>query len=203
MKSLFVLAGAFALAACGNNTPPGTTTPVPSAAPAPAEKTSIEPPPPATPPKPLDLKGALAVTIPEMEDVRDAVASKGGAIFAMWAASEMKWSELQALEAAKYAMVMKDSVSERGKRICTTGRIIEIAVDRTAGKPLYFGGMYDEAGKLYRFIAVGSTGALVESSRAKFCGVVVGQQHYQNSAGGVAHSVQLVGMFDLPENRTR
>lgn len=120
MKSLFVLAGAFALAACGNNTPPGTTTPVPSAAPAPAEKTSIEPPPPATPPK-----------------------------------------------------------------------------------PLYFGGMYDEAGKLYRFIAVGSTGALVESSRAKFCGVVVGQQHYQNSAGGVAHSVQLVGMFDLPENRTR
>ncbi len=203
MKTYLALAAMLALSACGDSAPPSPAASAPVAAPAaPAapEKPAVAPPAPATP---LDLKGAIASTISQMEDVQDALASKGAAILAIWAASEMKWSELQTLEPAKYAMVMKDSASERGKRICAAGRIIEIAVDRTTGTPLFFGGMYDDTGNLYRFIAVGSTGELVQNSRAKFCGVVAGQLHYQNSVGGVAHSVQLVGMFDLPENRKR
>lgn len=168
-----------------------------------------KPAPPASPsnvsptknPEPVDLRMAIATARPFMEDVHDAPASKGAAILAIWGASNMTWSDLQTLDVGKYALVMKDSASQRGKRICLGGTIIEIGVDRTAGEPLYVGGMYDEAGKIYRFIAVGSTGELVENSRAKFCGVVTGQMHYSNSVGGVAHSVQLVGMFDLPANR--
>lgn len=208
MKTSFALVAALAVAACGNNdAPPNHSVPAPAPAvptvPAAPAAPAAAPSAPEASSKPLDLQGALAIAIPEMEDVQDAPASKGAALLAVWGASAMKWSELQALDTAKYAMVMKDSASQRRKLICTTGRIIEIAVDRSTGSPLFFGGMFDDAGKLYRFIAVGSTGELVQNSRAKFCGVVTGQLHYQNSMGGVAHSVQLVGMFDLPANRKR
>ena len=53
---------------------------------------------------------------------------------------------------------------------------------------------------IYRFLAVKSTGNITDESSAKFCGVVIGKMDYANSAGGVAHAIQLVGMFDLPEN---
>jgi len=99
-------------------------------------------------------------------------------------------------------MVMKDSNSQRGSRICTGGRVIEISVDNTVpGGKVFLGGMYNDAGQLYRFVAVRSTGEIVANSRAKFCGIVTGQQHYANSVGGIAHAVHLVGMFDLPENK--
>jgi hypothetical protein len=57
------------------------------------------------------------------------------------------------------------------------------------------------AENLYRFYAVGSTGSIVESSSARFCGVAIGKYDYTNSMGGAGHAVAAVGMFDLPENR--
>lgn len=138
-----------------------------------------------------------------MTDTQDGNLDQGTAALALWSIERMKWSELQEIPVGKYAMVMKDSDSQRGSRICTGGRIIEISVDNTVpGSKVFLGGMYDDAGHIYRFIAVRSTGEIVANSRAKFCGIVTGQQHYQNSAGGVAHAVHLVGMFDLPENKT-
>jgi hypothetical protein len=127
--------------------------------------------------------------------------SPGAARLAVWGAKRLKWDELQQLPQTKVALVMKDSDKERGKRICTSGSIIEISAEDLKGEKLYAGGMYGDGWKIYRFIAVGSTGELVERSRARFCGVVIGRFDYPNSAGGTAHSVQLVGMFDLPENK--
>jgi hypothetical protein len=49
-------------------------------------------------------------------------------------------------------------------------------------------------------VTVGSSGALVEGSHTGICGVAIGRFDYTNSMNGVAHAVQLVGMFDLPEN---
>jgi hypothetical protein len=99
---------------------------------------------------------------------------------------------------------MKDPDSQRGQKLCANGEVIEIALDRSVpGQKVFLGGMYDDGGRIYRFIAVQSTGEIMAHSRARFCGVVTGQQHYENSMGGVAHAVHLVGMFDLPENKAR
>lgn len=149
-----------------------------------------------------NLKDFIATSKSHMADINDSSLDTGSVALALWGAEHMKWSELQEIPDGKYAMVMKDSDSQRGKRICTNGRVIEIAVDRSLpDKKVFLGGMYDDGGRLYRFIAVRSTGEIVANSRARFCGIITGQQHYQNSIGGTAHSVHLVGMFDLPENK--
>lgn len=149
------------------------------------------------------LNEAIAATRLDMADVQGDEVSKGAALLAIWGADHMKWGELQAIPAGKYGMVMKEPDSQRGARLCVNGRVIEIAVDTTVPQKIYQGGMFDADGRIYRFIAGGSTGEIMAESHAKFCGIVTGQQHYPNSAGGVAHAVHLVGMFDLPENRTR
>jgi len=66
----------------------------------------------------------------------------------------------------------------------------------------FVGLVMSNAGNLFHFDAVGSTGTLVGTNYARICGVITGLYDYSNSAGGTGHAVQIVGMFDLPENKT-
>jgi len=147
------------------------------------------------------LADAIVAFKSKMTDFDDADISQGAAFLALWGAKHMSWEELQAVDQGKYALVMKDPDSQRGKRLCTHGGIIEIEVDNGIQDKVYLGGMIDEAARVYRFVAVKSTGDLVGGSVARFCGIVTGKNNYQNSGGGVEHAVHLVGMFDLPENK--
>lgn len=148
------------------------------------------------------LREAIASTRLDMTDIRGGDVSVGAAKLAIWGAENMRWAELQEIPTTKYGLVMKDPDDQRGQKLCTSGLVIEIERDRSVpGKKIFTGGMYDDGGRIYRFVALQSTGEIMAHSRARFCGVVTGQQHYQNSAGGVAHAVHLVGMFDLPENK--
>lgn len=171
---------------------------------------SVEPPPPPAPPKPptlaeqlmaqTSLQGALSVTKPHFVDSNEGLTPAAAAL-ALWGTSNLRWSELNALPETKFALVMKDSEAERGKRLCAGGSIIEIAVDRSSGSPVYMGGLITPGGKVLRFAALGSTGELVQNSSARFCGVVTGRESYSNSGGGTTHAVFAVGLFDLPENK--
>lgn len=147
------------------------------------------------------LPQAIEFAKPHMEDIQGEGVSKGTGILAFWASTNLKWAELIELPSSKHGLIMKDSAAQLGKRLCVKGRVIEIARDKTVEQPLFTGGMFDGTGRIYRFVAVGSTGDIVGNTQAGFCGIVTGQQHYLNSAGGVAHAVQLVGLFDLPENK--
>lgn len=188
------------LTACSDKASKSTT------APAQQPSTQLSAPTPAPQPRlpKLDyenLGAAIDATKPHMDDTFNKT-SDGALLLTLWSRNNMKWPELQTLPQSKYALVMKDSDSQRGKRLCVNGMVVEIAADGSAGNPkIYTGGLMDEGGHFYRFIAVKSTGELVEQSRANFCGVVIGRNDYSNSIGGVAHSVQLVGMFDLAENK--
>ncbi|WAR45493.1 hypothetical protein [Methylomonas rapida] len=149
----------------------------------------------------FSLQDVITLTKPQMEDIQGEGVSKGTALLAFWATASLKWNELMALPNSKHGLIMKDSSTELGKRLCVKGLVIEIARDKSVEEPLFTGGMLDNAGRIYRFAAVGSTGDIVGNSHAGFCGIVTGQQHYANSIGGVAHAVMLVGLFDLPENK--
>lgn len=151
--------------------------------------------------KTLSLQQAIDLAKPNMADIQGLDVSKGTAMLAFWSTINLKWNELQDIPKGKYGLTMKDSESQRGKRLCVSGEIIEIERDKSVAQPIFSGGIYDEGGRIYRFIAVGSTGEIVANSNAVFCGIVTGQQHYPNSMGGMSHAVTLVGMFDLPENK--
>lgn len=167
---------------------------------------------PAEPPKPPEptfaerlaaqssLSGAVAMLRPLMTDTVNET-SAGAAGLALWASKNLTWADLQSVPETKRSMVMKDPEAERGKRLCSTGTINEIQVDRSGGAPVYIGGMMTPGYDSVRFMAVGSTGALVENSGARLCGIVAGRFSYSNAGGGTTHAVQVVGMFDLPENK--
>lgn len=150
------------------------------------------------------LLAAIAATKLEMTDFNDVNFSRGAVLLAMWGARNMTWADLQKVEQGKYGMVMKDPDSQRGKRLCAYGQIIEVQVDNSVPGKVYLGGLnaYSDDGlRIYRFVAVGSTGELVAGNEARFCGVITGKNSYQNSAGGMTHAVHLIGMFELPENK--
>lgn len=197
MRNFIFIFLAFALCACGNS-----ETSKSSAVEAPAQAAAAQHQDPN-----IDfpsLSAAIAGTKLEMTDFNDVNFSRGAAILAVWGARNMTWDDLQKVEQGKYGMVMKDPDSQRGKRLCTYGEIIEIQVDNSVPGKVYLGGLNvytDEGMRIYRFVAVGSTGELVAGSQARFCGVITGKNSYQNSAGGTTHAVHLVGMFELPENK--
>lgn len=146
---------------------------------------------------------AIAVALPLMSDTVNEP-SPGAALLAIWAAGKMKWADVTIPKnETTFALVQKDSDEARGKRACFSTTIIQIAKEKNdMGIKLYTGLMMTGSGNILSFSAAGSTGELVGQSHAKFCGVVTGKYDYSNSGGGVGHAVQIVGMFDLPENRT-
>jgi hypothetical protein len=191
MKTLVIAAMLLALAACGKNADEPAQ-PAPAQESKPTGVTFLQLPTLAT---------AITATKPKMEERNDGSPSDGAVMLALWGYEKMRLADIQALPATKWAVVKNDPEAVRGHHICTSGTIVEIGVDRSAGNPIYLGGMYDGAGNIYRFVAVGSTGDLVANSKARFCGVVTNAVSYPNSMGGVGHAVQLVGLFDLPTNK--
>lgn len=146
------------------------------------------------------LVGALPIATQLFDNSTNEL-DTGSALFAIWSNSQLKWFELQSVPETKRALVMKDPVAERGKRLCVSGSIVEIQVDRSAGKPIYNGTLMTPGFHAVRYAAVGSTGELVESSAARFCGIVTGIMSYSNAGGGTTHAAYVVGMFDLAENK--
>lgn len=195
---------------CGKKDAP---TAEPSAAavssPAVAPAISVAPPPPkrASPIDEIQQKTtfaeALAYAKPLMGDAVNNT-NPGALVFVSWAAKRMKWSDVAVKDdETTPKQVMKDSDEERGKRLCFTGKIIQIAVEKLDFGKVTNGilqvGYYDTV--LWKFLNVGSSGSIVEDSQARFCGVVIGRYDYSNSGGGTGHAIQVVGMWDLPENK--
>lgn len=149
---------------------------------------------------PTSLADALIAFGPDMGDSTNTL-NLGAEELGKWSIKFLTWKSLMALPRTKPALVMKDSKMEQGKRICASGPIVEITAESVDIGKVYEGEFADISnGTLYRFIAVHSSGELVQGSETSFCGVVTGKFDYSNSMGGESHSIQLVGLFELPEN---
>jgi hypothetical protein len=150
----------------------------------------------------LEFTDAVAYAKSKMDDTTNKD-SEGAVLFAFWASKHMMWTDVGVpKDETTFALIRKDSDEERAKRLCTRGRIIQIEVRKLdGGGKLAEGLMNSDSGNLYNFIGAGSSGQLVQHSYARFCGVATGKYDYSNSGGGTGHAVEIVGMFDLPENR--
>lgn len=148
------------------------------------------------------LAAAFAYVRPRLGQVQVSAHSAGCDALVTWASARMRWADVAVDEdETNYGMVQKDIEAARGKRLCISGTVVEIHVDKSTPKPVYDGIIQSAAGNLFAFAAVGSSGAVVASSLARLCTVVVDLFDYTNSMGGMGHAVDVIGMFDLPENR--
>ncbi len=75
------------------------------------------------------LADAITAAKPHMSDTRDQL-DEGSAMLAMWAAKNLTWSALAALPETSPALFRKDPGFERGRRLCVTGRILEIRAEK-------------------------------------------------------------------------
>lgn len=121
--------------------------------------------------------------------------SPGAMLFTRYAASKLRWEDVDVAAETSFAHVLKDPEAERGKRMCADGEIaaIEIQHRDVDARKTFEGTLRLSDTDAVAFLAVGTTGDLIRGSKARFCGVVTGMW---------STSVALVGMFDLPENRT-
>lgn len=151
--------------------------------------------------KATTLDQALKVAKPLMTDTHNEE-SPGAIVLGAWGIKHMVWSDVGVTKnETTTALIHKDSDEARGKRMCVGGSIIEIHIDKSDFGKVGLGLLVLDNAELVHFIAVGSSGALVKDSPARFCGVVTGIYNYSNSGGGTGHAVNVVGMFDLADNR--
>lgn len=198
--SLIVLLCALIACKKHNDSVPITSEPNVNSAPTPEQELEPEEKQPSLVNQVMEkktLKDAIEFSKLAMEDSYNE-SSAGSLLLAAWASKNLTWKDVQALPKTRRGLVMKDSDKERGKGLCASGRVIQIS---KAASDVYAGLILNSALDVYSFLAVKDTGEIEEGSRATFCGVVTQKYSYSNSGGGTTHSIQIVGMFDLPENK--
>jgi hypothetical protein len=130
---------------------------------------------------------------PSMTDHGD-----GTSVLARWAAEKLAWRELAALRPeTTLNRVLRDPEREVGKRLCVSGVLTELTAGGETAQSIHTGKMdVLPRGHLHVF-AAGAAGPLRGGRRARLCGIVTG-------TCGVppAVSIDVVGMFDIPANRT-
>ena len=143
------------------------------------------------------LPAALAYVRPALADGREGL---GQTLLAIWATKHLRWSDVDADE-TWFPQFRKDPDTERGRRFCVEGTVVEIAAATLAGRKTFRGILISPPPVVpVQFTAVGSSGAIVAHSAARFCGVATGLLAYQSN-DGPKEGLQALGMFDLPENR--
>lgn len=144
---------------------------------------------------------AVAFAKPYMTDTRNED-SVGTTLLTLWAQSKLRWANVHVEEdETSIKRTRKDPDSARGKRFCYSGRLVQIEkMSKSSPRPVWVGLLSTRRRDIIRFHAAGSSGDLVDGSKARFCGVVTGTFSYDITGGGSTHAVSAVGMFKLPEN---
>ncbi len=131
------------------------------------------------------------------------VTARGQFLLTVWGVRHLRWADIEvAAPETSYPLFKKDPDAERGKRICSDVTVLDIAATTIGPSKRYTGLMISRSFPTvpYAFTAVRSTGDIVERSAARFCGYVLALHRYKSN-DGPREGLQVLGMFDLPENR--
>ncbi|MFO0662828.1 MAG: hypothetical protein U0174_02695 [Polyangiaceae bacterium] len=122
-----------------------------------------------------------------------------------WSEERLRWADVDMKKnQTSTLLALKDPEGAYGKRACLTGKLTTITAvrDADASALLHFKAVLEGPGERWNLSAVGDTAELVKGSTAKFCGLAV-HVRTQRADGGTLDTLDVVGMFDLPENRKR
>lgn len=143
---------------------------------------------------------ALAYVRPKVLDYEYGA---GQILLAGWATEHLRWADIEVgAPETTFPLAKKDPDAERGKRLCADVTVLDIAASGRGRGKYYTGLMISKSLPTvpYAFTAVRSTGDIVEHSAARFCGYVLALHRYKSN-DGPREGLQVLGMFDLPENR--
>ena len=139
---------------------------------------------------------------PLLQDEDQNTKNPGKLCVALWAGKNFKWDMVKVVKnETTPGLVFKNSEKEVGKKLCVSGTIVQIS--ESASLNISEGLLYSNTGQLFNFTNAGSSGNLDkdDNDHGRFCGIVVGTYTYSNSGGGTGHAVDVVGMWDLKENK--
>ena len=123
-----------------------------------------------------------------------------------WSEERLKWADVEAKKnEVSTLLALKDPEGAYGKRTCLIGKLTTISAvrDADASTLKHFKAVLEGPGERWNLSAVGDTGDLVKGSSAKFCGLATNVRSHKGDGGITVDSLDVVGMFDLPENRKR
>jgi hypothetical protein len=148
------------------------------------------------------LSRAVELTRPKMVDGPAATPSDGAKLFAAWAQQNLAWEDID-LKPPETTMSRADAdpATERGKRLCEAGTITELKSTDIRGAKVAIGFLARKDNEVIQFIAVRGMGSLAEKTATRFCGVMSARVDRTLPTGGSGHALQVIGMFDLPENK--
>lgn len=191
LSASFVL---FALLACKATKPDNQA--------APATSEVVTGPKPKTVLEQVAEKTTLAEAIeyskPEFKDMDNNDDSRGTLLLTYWAKDFLTRPAVDKLPTTNIKAILKDSLSERGKRLCVDGNVVSITRSTSSiwgDKKVWEGILVTDSFDAVRYFAVGETGSIVKGTRAKLCGVATGRYSYDNARGGTTHGVSVVGDF--------
>lgn len=120
-----------------------------------------------------------------------------------WSKSHTSWSTFfPGPSEVRPAVAEKDIASARGKKLCGSGRVVDIFVAQD-GSGRSSGLVRDRSQAAIIIASAFPSGDLVKGSLARFCGFVIGRHTFPNTSGGKTLSIEIVGMYDLPETRPK
>lgn len=146
--------------------------------------------------KAKSLEEALNLCSPYMGNKQDED-DVGTLCLAGWGMSHFSWNMVHVVsDETTPGLVFKDYSTQLGKRICSTGTVVEIHSMGRGVPGMDYGELFGFSGTIYHFITVKGSGNIVGGSTATLCGYVSGVYSYTNSVGGISHSVDIAGMWD-------
>jgi hypothetical protein len=100
---------------------------------------------------------------------------------------KLAWHDVMKGGETTVPLILKDPERERGRKLCIAGTVDVIERTRVDARDVHTGTLRTTEGPQISFVALGNTGDIVVAAAVAMC--------------GYAHGKQIVGLFDLPENR--
>jgi hypothetical protein len=195
------------------------TTPIDGAAPSPSTSASVATAADASAPDAARTQDEIVQTVMAAQSFQDAIRAAarlyplgqpqlnapgggvGTVVVTTWAARHLVASDVIVPDnETAYGIALNHPHRERGRRLCQSGKIMYIK-PQTEGPDAFYHGMFSSPAGMIEFMAVGSIGKLADGKEARFCGAVISDARYATKEGP-AKALTLVGMFDLPQNKT-
>ena len=101
--------------------------------------------------------------------------------------SDLVWSDVSEGAEVVSPRMLKDAERDAGRKLCVEGTVDELEVVRLKGRNIHRGKLRFGSASI-PFVALGSAKSIVTRYAARLCGIADGKQ--------------VVGLFDLPENRS-
>lgn len=138
-----------------------------------------------------DLAQAVEIAMPLFTNK---IVSGGSAVLAEWMVKKAVIGDIKKLPKGSYGQTRK--TNHRGHHLCVRAKVMQIQERNSRSMGTLYRGR-----RWYSFLTFKQTTGVLAGRWRTFCGVIAGRVDWKNQRGGETSGIQLVGMFDIKDNR--